>query len=275
MKDSQTSKSLFMEAMLSSLFHTALLACVVLTPFATAAEQKQDEKPFAIAIGGLKRDLTDDVKQARLTQAKQQNINVVQGKTREQLSADKSLLFKRKAATQGHEPASYYHSFSIFDAQSFLEEDIDFDGFHRTFSVMFDADVLSDGNHDVGEVYAEMYLSRNGGPWIHYFTTDSFLIYGESTDDEYEVVTTLLDGYLTDHYDVLIDLYEVGYPDVVATLSGNDDNELYALPLESVDYDQYYEEHYESISYESGGSFNAVLISLIALFGVMKYTRRQ
>ena len=60
-------------------------------------------------------------------------------------------------------------------------------------------------------MYAELYLSKNGGPWIHYYTTDNFVIDGDTTDDEHEVITTLRTGYISDEYDVLIDLYEVGF----------------------------------------------------------------
>jgi len=80
--------------------------------------------------------------------------------------------------------------FSIFDAQTVISRDDDDDGFYHRLRVSFDADV-SDGT---AWVYARLYLSLEGGPWNHYFTTDVFPIEGEATDDDYEVVTNLLDG---------------------------------------------------------------------------------
>jgi hypothetical protein len=134
--------------------------------------------------------------------------------------------------------------------------------------VTFDADILSYHSelHFASEVYAELYLSRNGGPWIHYYTTDSFIIDGDTTDDEHEVITTLNTGYLSDEYDVLIDLYEVGFEDIIATVSAEDISGLYALPLESANNDVIYIEHH-------GGSLSLIglcFIFIIALKRVAK-----
>ncbi|GIU47086.1 GlyGly-CTERM sorting domain-containing protein [Shewanella sairae] len=138
-----------------------------------------------------------------------------------------------------------YRDFYIYDAYSRLFVDNDYDGFYQTFSVTFDADVDGYYANERADVFAELYLSRNGGPWEHYYTTDIFSIFGNATDDDFEVLTTLDFGYRSDHYDVLIDLYEVGYGDIVATVSSNEFDSLYALPLESSDRDDVYiEEEY-------------------------------
>lgn len=255
------------KSIVSGITHFSLLACVVMTPFALAEQITVDAPIQAISAGGLKNELTPELKTTLLTQAKAQAEFPLVGKTREQMKSQKSVMKMNKSSSR-EKHLGYYHSFNLYDATSYLEEDIDYDGFYRTFSVVFDADVISDMS-EVSEVYAELYLSVNGGPWRHYFTTDSFLIYGESSDDEYEVVTTLLEGYHTDHYDVLIDLYEIGYPDIVATLSSDEDNELYALPLESVEYD-YYEEYYDSHSHGHGGSMGIFFIVLLATSLVCK-----
>lgn len=168
---------------------------------------------------------------------------------------------------------SFHHSFSIYTAYSELISDIDEDGYYQSFSVTFDADLLSSMPNEQALVYADLYLSQNGGPWVLYFSTDDFLITGEDTEDEFEVVTQLDSGYVPDNYDVLIDLYEVGYSDVVATFSSNDSNELYALPLESSDYDpEYIEVVYHEV--HSGNMswlllFSA-LLSLIYRFRFVK-----
>lgn len=158
-------------------------------------------------------------------------------------------------------PRSLYHDFSVYDGYSVLFDDFDYDGFYQTFSVIFDADVHTYAGADQAAIYAEIYLSRNGGPWEYLYTTDSFTIYGESTEDEYEVMTNLATGYPSDYYDVLIDIYEVGYSDIVATYSSDDTNNLYALPLESSNYDieEYYEEHHAH-----GGSQNLLLLAFVA-----------
>lgn len=172
------------------------------------------------------------------------------------------LVTKQKQALNGLAgTASAHHSFAIYSGYSELLTDIDGDGYFRSFSVSFDADVLSPFANEQALVYADLYLSENGGPWILYFSTDDFVITADSSDDEFEVITQLDSGYIPEHYDVLIDLYEVGYGDVVATYSSDDTNALYALPLESSDYDPEYIEvvHVE----EHGGSSHWMFISIM------------
>ena len=154
--------------------------------------------------------------------------------------------------------------FSIYEAFSHLYDDFDGDGFSQTFTVTFDADVYGFSVGEPADVYGELYLSRNGGPWEHYYSTDIFTIYGEAEDDSYEVLTTLAQGYKTDYYDVLIDLYEVGYDDIVATISSEEADSLYALPLESSDRDTVYieEEIIETEVIVSGGSTSGVMLIL-------------
>ncbi|WP_247663286.1 choice-of-anchor H family protein [Shewanella sp. MMG014] len=167
-----------------------------------------------------------------------------------------------------------YRDFDIYAAYSRLFDDLDEDGFYQTFSVTFDADVYGFTQGEAANVYAELYLSRNGGPWEHYYSTDVFTIYGDATDDDYEVLTTLAQGYKTDYYDVLIDLYELGYEDIVATLSSEESDGLYALPLESSDRDTVYEEEYveviETEVHVSGGSMAWTSLLILLLLGVQR-----
>lgn len=158
-----------------------------------------------------------------------------------------------------------YVEFTIYDATTRLFEDFDYDGYYQTFSVTFDADVLSDYAHQQALVYADMYLSRNGGPWELYFTTEPFTIINDSSEDKFEVLTTLDLGYRTNHYDVLIDLYEVGYSDIVASKSSDDIEGLYALPLESTEHNEYHEAetHTSSVTIRGGS------VSVLALLFVV------
>lgn len=164
------------------------------------------------------------------------------------------------------------YPFSIFNAQSSLLTDDDLDGYYQGFSVTFDADYLRYDDFDTTTVYAEMYLSKDGGPWLHYYTTEDFTIQSDDNEDNFEVVTTLVDGYTSDSYNVLIDLYEVGYADIVATYSSDESNALYALPLESANYDIYQPEIIVVETYSEGGSF-AWLLLLPAL--VLAYRRKN
>lgn len=160
-------------------------------------------------------------------------------------------------------------SFVIYEGYTQLIEDLDIDGYYQTFSVTFDADFISYSPHDSAVVYAELYLSENGGPWQHYYTTDSFVIQGESTNDSFEVYSTLSQGFNPNQYDVLIDLYEEGYPYIVTSYSSDDSNALFALPLESSDYDITY---YEEIHVYGGSSSTAGIVIIILMLAFRKYS---
>ena len=87
-------------------------------------------------------------------------------------------------------------------------------------------------------VYARLYLRRLGhDDWELYHETDDFWVEGQSDSDDYYVTTTLDEGFATAEYEVLIDLYEVGYSDIVATIGPYDTGELSYLPLEEVELD--------------------------------------
>lgn len=194
--------------------------------------------------------------------------------TREQVTAKHTSqgMPSSSAASEDLNRAPVYHSFSIYDASSRLFEDFDYDGFYQTFSVTFDVDVYGNYLNERADLFAELYLSRNGGPWVHYYTTEIFSIYGDSQQDDYEVLTTLYTGYATDHYDVLIDVYEVGYSDVVATISADQTDGLYALPLESSDRDR---EPDVIIVEESGGSLSLLGLLLLGLFAGLRLNRTR
>ncbi len=256
--------------MMNRFINLALLVTAVLSSNQAVASNT--------SLGGHKQQLTE---QRALIQLKDQNqeaisINDKNGKTRQQVLQLKAI--QAKTATNKHSyvtqsqpqaASSYYHEFTIYQGYAQLIEDYDKDGFYQTFSVTFDADVHSYSTDDHARVYAELYLSEDGGDWIHYYTTENFSIYGESEDDMYEVYTTLDQGYDPNHYDVLIDLYEVGYSDIVATYSSDDTNELYALPLESSDYDPDYVKPHNH-SHGHGGSTSWLMLSVLALTLLLK-----
>ncbi|MDX2368798.1 MAG: choice-of-anchor H family protein [Colwellia sp.] len=243
-----------------------LLANLIISSFAVAEERT------SISFGELSKNLTTDLRHTIATENKaasivDQQIGKATGKTRTEMlqttikpsKVSKTLSLAR---SNNYSNNADLAEFSIYGATTLLQDDYDSDGFYQTFSVIFDADIYSYTESQWGEVYALLYISKNGGPWKHYYTTDDFIIEGESDLDEYEVMTTFLSGYSTDHYDILIDLYQVGYSDIVASYSSDDSNALYALSLESADYDEPY---IEVIEISHGGSFSIVIILLFLL----------
>jgi hypothetical protein len=216
-------------------------------------------------------DKQNFIEQSREQEFSDQNIGKASNMTRAQrldLTHLNENTLASKSMTMATVNSSYYnHEFVIYDAQSYLYDDFDEDGYYQTFGIVFDADVLSNVANERADVYAELYLSIDGGPWTHYYSTDVFTITGESINDQYEVVTTLYEGYYSDNYDVLIDLYEVGYSGLVATFSADNSDALYALPLESDEHDIYYDEDYYDDHHHHGGSTG--VINLVALLMII------
>ena len=243
----------------------------------------QDQQTLAQGFSRAGQRMTDS-QQASAELLKQQEVAPAPRKTRDQVIAERQALTQGasdagtkvlKSSAQRLE-AGIYHEFVIYEASSRLFEDFDYDGFYRTFSVTFDADVHSYYVGEHADVYADLYLSRNGGPWELYHTTDVFTIVDDVTDDDFEVLTTLHTGYPTDHYDVLIDLYEVGYSDIVATISSDDVDDLYGLPLESADRDEYVVDEVITEVEVSGGSLSVGwLFGLLGLGWLSLISRRQ
>ncbi|MFV2060099.1 MAG: choice-of-anchor H family protein [Gammaproteobacteria bacterium] len=169
------------------------------------------------------------------------------------------------------------HSFSIFDANVELVRDNDGDGYYPFFRINFDADV----NFGSAVVYARMYISFEGGPWNHYYTTRTFEIFSNDSLNYRTVDTIFSTGYPPGSYDIRIDLYEAGWTGAVAVYGPNEDYDLNYLTLEDEEHDQsyYYEESYDVVYGNNGGcTFNAnskfdptlVLMFLLSIFYLFK-----
>jgi len=275
--------SRFTPIVLTSL-QLSLMLTLMLIALPSFAEQ--NNKVSSYSTGQLATEKSHESKELILQGISQrialgesdQSQNKALSITRDELIAEKhqqahqqvsASLFKKMAKISNTSTTGRSFSngnFVIYDAYTQLIEDYDYDGYYQTFSVTFDADLVTYSAHDEAVVYAELYLSENGGPWQHYYTTDNFIIDGESTDDEFEVYSTLQQGFNSNHYDVLIDLFEVGYANIIASYSSDDSNSLYALPLESSDYDMEYVEYVEETHIHSGSySF----LSLLVIGGIM------
>lgn len=160
-----------------------------------------------------------------------------------------------------------YNDIYIYDAYVTLDEDLDYDGYNQTFTVSFDADIYASVDEHA-LIYAELFIREHGGVWEHYFSTEPFHIKGESTDDIFDVTTTLDSGFNPEYYDILIDVYEYGSDQLLTTYSADDNNALYALPLESSYYDTpiiIEDNHHYTTSYGTYGG-STPLLGVIAMF---------
>lgn len=257
----------------------ALLLIVILMfiGFSVSKVSASELTTASISYGAKKNQLSEQVRNLVIAQNNSsavydQLIGKASTKTRKELIEEKqsnanNIIKNKSGVVKSNAPASaryYAPEFSIYNAFSFLEDDFDGDGYYQTFGVIFDADVYNPNGNEESVIYAELYLSTDGIHWEHYYTTEDFLISGNNAEDEFEVITTLASGYPTNTYDVLIDIYEVGYSDIVATYSSNDTNALYALPLESANYDEIYVE--EIIIHGGSSSIAFILLALITVF---------
>jgi hypothetical protein len=260
-----------------SLKRLLLLITVSFLPFTQVTASEINTVQYTVSHGVVKNDIDDKqriniIEKNKLTKLSDQLSGKASAKTRASILNDQKQTLSKvnKGELSQRAKSDHYAEFSIYSATSFLHEDYDGDGYYQTFSVIFDADIYSYTESQLGEVYALLYLSKNGGPWTHYFTTDNFIIEGDTDLDEYEVITTFVSGYSSDHYDVLIDLYQVGYSDIVASLSSDDSDALYALPIESAEYDEPYIEVVEV----TGGSMNWLILIILSSLFIRLTTRK-
>ena len=206
-------------------FGIVALTSVLAQPPALAAEGRVSE---------LQEAPLDPQRVSKYTGARGAVASVAQKSSKQHKLRPASKTAALKSVRPSTTLSARASDFWFFEAGSTLRSDRDGDGFHREFRVRFDADVISGG----AIVFARLYLRRVGDlDWLLYHETDDFEIIGEDGDDDYFVTTTLDDGWPTGDYDVLIDLYESGFPGIVATIGPEDSGALALLPLEETGLD--------------------------------------
>ena len=128
---------------------------------------------------------------------------------------------------------------TLYDASTTLISDFDHDGFFHRFSVTIDADTI----YPQAYIFAELYLSYEGGPWNFIAASDSYHIYGDSEHDTFTIETELAEGFAPGYYDIRVELYDADTGYRILSYGPYDDASLSALPLE----DSYYDDHVEVI----------------------------
>jgi hypothetical protein len=165
-----------------------------------AAEVQQSSR----SAGKLKLDQSIDLS----AELKQRELVVKPAPTASENFAESAAAQRLAGIANRHDQL-----FEIYDADVQLTGDFDGDGFYHALNVYFDVDV----NIGDATVYAKLYLSREGGPWSQYFTTDLFDIYGDEVADAYEVETELVDGYEPGYYAVLVEIYSLDHAYMVTS----------------------------------------------------------
>jgi len=152
-----------------------------------------------------------------------------------QLSGERVKGMAKSALSKGTTQSSQSPNvdYWFYMADVILFNDHDNDGYYHGIDLLFDADTY----YTSAEVYAVVYLSLDGGPWNEYAATEDFTIFGTTSDDEYVIVTELLEGYPSGSYDILIELFDAYDDSYLAYFGPDDTSELAFLPLEDADRD--------------------------------------
>ena len=150
--------------------------------------------------------------------------------------------------------------FWFYTADVVLFNDHDNDGYYHGIDLLFDADTW----YAFADVYAVIYLSKEGGPWNEYAVTEDFTLLGASSSDEYVIVTELISGYPAASYDILIELFDADTHEFLAWYGPEDTSELAFLPLEDAGRDAPDVPDVIVVNnHDSGGGSTGVLFILI------------
>jgi MYXO-CTERM domain-containing protein len=116
----------------------------------------------------------------------------------------------------------------VYEATTDVFTDRDGDGYYRRLRVRFDVDSIFPS----AWVYAEIYLSADGDSWEHLYSTRDFEVFGSDPNDDYEVETELVSGYIAGLYDVLIELYDADTGELLDEFGPNESSDFSLVPLE-------------------------------------------
>ena len=215
--------------------------------------QAQEDRLISRSAGKLVEDDSIEL----TTEVRKRDLVITQLPDQDQTRDTTSTQFRDGQTGTANRNDQY---FLIFDANVFLLSDLDGDGYHHALNLTFDIDV----SYENATVYAKLYLSRDGGPWLQYYTTDWFNIYGDSYSDAYEVTTELLEGYPPGYYDILIEVFSLNHADMVASQVVDSYYLGKDVMLEDLSHDEIY--YYEEDNFShGGGSFSLIWLLLIVL----------
>ena len=96
---------------------------------------------------------------------------------------ESSPVYAARTITSYLVPSYTSAEVTLYDATTTLISDFDHDGFYHRFSVTFDADTI----YPEANIFAELYLSYEGGPWNYIAASDSYHIYGDSEQDTFTI----------------------------------------------------------------------------------------
>ena len=250
---------------ITSTLYRAAVVFIMIAGLAMPAQADETTTPVVKSITyAAKAELDELSRKADLDMAETQSLELLVQQGFRAESVPSAILVSN---------ISYHYGgdITIYDAFTTLISDFDHDGFYHRFSVAIDADTI----YSTSWVYAKLYLSYEGGPWNYYATSDDFHIHGDSELDIHVVETELAEGFPAGYYDILIELYDAEYGDLLHSYGPYDDDSLSTLPLEDSVYDSdYYTTGITTEVVVAGhGGISFCLLAVFAVAGVLRLYR--
>jgi hypothetical protein len=143
------------------------------------------------------------------------------------------IAVKPRTSGKGSNSLRAFGDSYVYEATTDAFADRDADGYFRYLRVRFDVDSV----YTSSWVYAEIYLSADGNSWEHLYSTNDFEVFGQDPEDDYEVETELVSGYVAGLYDVLIEIYDADTDELVDEYGPDESPEFSLLPLEDASRD--------------------------------------
>jgi hypothetical protein len=243
-----TSKTLFSIAVVSSIVFTGDLFANQDT--SSALVKSKEYQPNIVDAAGEKQIKYKTAEQGKITN---------NAATKAELKLKKNLAPLTRETARSYDDPDFW----IYDSYVTLDNDIDYDGYYSSFTIEFDVDTI----YQRAAIYAEIYSSTNG-TFTPFYTTDIYYINGDSTQDAIVVENSLITGFPSNDYEIMIVIYDADTDDVVAVSDGTDDADLAFISLESENYE--YVEPVDVIVVESGGSFGSWLLAGLGLVALRR-----
>ncbi len=233
-------------------FYAGMVTAIL---FLSAVSTELSAEEAAATIGD-----TDEIRVSRSLRGSRDRIREKNSKLETTEDSYKALALSGTRSSPS-EKQSAGNDFWFYTADVILFNDNDFDGYYWGIDLLFDADTY----YEVADVYAVVYLSFQGGPWNEFAVTESFPIFGATSDDEYVLVTELVSGYPTGDYDLLIELFDSYDGAFLAEFGPEDTSELSFLPLEDANRDDPHFDDPVVVIHGGGGATGWWMISMMLL----------
>lgn len=159
--------------------------------------------------------------------------------------------------------------FWIYDTYIDYNVDFDYDGYYSAFTLALDADTV----YSSAPVYFIAYIG-DGDYFDAFHVSSVFYLNGDTTADTFYLDNTLLAGYPSGDYEILVELYDAYDDTLVAYADGYTDNDLMYVPLESDDY-EYQPSGTVVVVEEYGGSLHWLMLIVLGGIVATRVTRRH